>query len=339
MKTSAAGRAAISRREDNKLKAYKDSVGILTIGVGHTTSAGPPKVTAGMTITAAESDDILSRDLAKFENAVNNSVKVPLSQNQFDALVSLAFNIGSAAFAKSTLVRKLNGGDVQGAADAFLNWNKAGGKVLAGLTNRRQQERAQFLAGKPASAKKPSPAPLLAIVPKPAPAPSPATDSSIIEQAQRRLTELNYNPGNADGRIGPLTGGAIRVFRADHGLPDGDSIDADFMTALAVAQPRQMVAARANATTAQVAAVVPEANVHWWNKIGAGILGGGAAAGGAVDYIAPATGYLQPVRDFLGDIPTWAWVAGIVVIAFVLYESSAYGAKKAADAYRSGDRR
>ncbi len=144
-KVSAAGRAAIAQREGNKLTAYKDSVGVWTIGVGHTSAAGPPQVAAGMRITAAESDAILSRDLGIFEQAVRQAVKVPIEQHEFDALTSLAFNIGSGAFASSTLLRKLNAGDRSGAADQFLVWNKAKGKVLAGLTNRRKSERAQFL--------------------------------------------------------------------------------------------------------------------------------------------------------------------------------------------------
>lgn len=147
METSAAGRAAISLREGNKLQAYQDSVGIWTIGVGHTAAAGEPSPRRGMTITASQSDEILSRDLAKFEKAVNEAVKVALAQNEFDALVSLAFNIGGGAFAKSTLVRKLNANDKAGAANAFLSWNKAGGKTLKGLTIRRQAERQQFLKG------------------------------------------------------------------------------------------------------------------------------------------------------------------------------------------------
>ena len=147
LKTSAAGRAAITQRESNVLTAYKDSVGIWTIGVGHTSAAGAPTVTSGLKITAAESDAILSRDLAKFERAVLGAVKVPLKQHEFDALVSLAFNIGDGAFAKSTLVRKLNAGDRLGAANQFLVWNKAGGRVLQGLVNRRQSERDQFLGG------------------------------------------------------------------------------------------------------------------------------------------------------------------------------------------------
>lgn len=143
---SKGGRAATTQREGNKLAAYRDSVGILTIGVGHTSAAGPPTVSPGMTITAEESDLILSRDLAKFELAVLKAVKVPLSQNEFDALVSLAFNIGDGAFANSTLVKKLNADDRAGAADQFLVWNRAGGKALKGLTKRRQSERNQFLS-------------------------------------------------------------------------------------------------------------------------------------------------------------------------------------------------
>lgn len=145
MKTSAAGRAAISQREGNKLQAYRDSVGIWTIGVGHTTAAGPPTPTHGMTITAAQSDEILSRDLAKFEAAVDKAITAPMAQHEFDAMVSLAFNIGGGSFTKSSVARKFNAGDKAGAANAFLLWNKAGGKVLKGLTTRRKAERAQFL--------------------------------------------------------------------------------------------------------------------------------------------------------------------------------------------------
>jgi len=144
--TSAAGRKAITEREGNVLTAYQDSVGIWTIGVGHTSAAGLPKVVKGLKITAAESDEILSRDLKTFEDGVRAAVGVPLIQNEFDALVSLAFNIGVGAFSKSTLVKKLNAGDRAGAADQFLVWNKAGGKTLKGLTTRRQSERKQFLS-------------------------------------------------------------------------------------------------------------------------------------------------------------------------------------------------
>jgi lysozyme len=140
MKTSASGRAAISKREGNILTAYRDSVSVLTIGVGHTSAAGPPIVTPGMKITAEQSDEILSRDLVSVENDVNSAVNVPLTQNQFDALVSFVFNIGGTAFRKSTLLKKLNAHDFAGAADQFLVWVKQ-----KELTGRRKAERQQFL--------------------------------------------------------------------------------------------------------------------------------------------------------------------------------------------------
>jgi lysozyme len=146
MKTSDDGRRAIMQREGVKLRAYRDSVGIPTIGVGHTSAAGPPEVRIGMLdISRHEAEAILTRDLAKFEGAITQHVIVPLEQHEFDALVSFVFNVGEGAFAKSTLLKKLNAGDRKGAADQFLVWTKAGGKTLKGLVTRRNSERAQFL--------------------------------------------------------------------------------------------------------------------------------------------------------------------------------------------------
>jgi len=140
MQTSANGRALIAQREGNILKAYKDTKGIWTIGVGHTSAAGAPTVTPGMTITAAQSDEILARDLADCEKYINDLVKVPLTQNQFDALVSFVFNVGWPTFAKSTILRKLNQKDYKGAAAAFDLYHKP-----PEITGRRNSEKAQFL--------------------------------------------------------------------------------------------------------------------------------------------------------------------------------------------------
>ena len=143
MRMSAKGRELLKQREGVRLKAYQDSVGVWTIGVGHTSAAGLPKVYKGLTITQAQADSILTADLVKFEQTVNKAVTVSLTQNEFDALVSLCFNIGQGAFSKSSVVRKLNSGDKKGAADAFLLWKNAGGKPI--LLKRRQAERLQFL--------------------------------------------------------------------------------------------------------------------------------------------------------------------------------------------------
>lgn len=196
MRTSANGRAAIRMREGVRLKAYRDSVGVLTIGCGHTTAAGPPTVTAGLTITEAECDAILSRDLTKFEAVINALVKVPLSQNAFDALASFVFNVGGGAFAKSTLLKRLNAGDKAGAADQFLVWNKAGGKTLQGLVNRRRAERKQFLTPDPATTGSPAPSPSPpATVPAAEPPARPALTSeasgpAIAEAEQSFLDRL-----------------------------------------------------------------------------------------------------------------------------------------------------
>jgi lysozyme len=186
MRTSSAGRAAIKLREGVVLTAYLDSVGVWTIGVGHTAAAGAPKVSPRMKISAAEADEILSRDLAIFESAVSGAVRVPLNQNEFDALVSLAFNIGAGAFAKSTLVRRLNAGDRKGAADQFLVWNKGtvkGKKVeIKGLTTRRVAERKQFLSGSNTPAPKPAP---------PVGTPEPGFWASLFAAIARFFTKGN----------------------------------------------------------------------------------------------------------------------------------------------------
>ncbi len=148
MTVSGAGRKAITAHEGLRLRAYPDPAtggDPWTIGVGHTSAAGKPIVYKGMVITAADADEILSRDLGKFEAYVRNAVKVPLKQHEFDALVSLCFHIGPRNFNKSSVVRRLNAGDRAGVAEAFLLWNKAAGKVMPGLTRRRKEEREMFL--------------------------------------------------------------------------------------------------------------------------------------------------------------------------------------------------
>jgi phage lysozyme len=144
MRISENGIEFIRQLEGEKLTAYPDIVGILTIGVGHTGFVDGKPVARGMAITKEKSKELLTADLKRFESAVNDAVKVTLTQNQFDALVSLAFNIGEGAFARSTLVNKLNAGDKKGAAEQFLVWKNAGGRVSQGLLNRRQKEKAMF---------------------------------------------------------------------------------------------------------------------------------------------------------------------------------------------------
>ncbi|HHA1489053.1 TPA: lysozyme [Enterobacter hormaechei subsp. xiangfangensis] len=146
MQTSEKGIALIKEFEGCKLTAYQDSVGVWTIGYGWTQPVDGKPIRAGMTIKQETAERLLKTGLVSYESDVSRLVKVGLNQGQFDALVSFTYNLGARSLSTSTLLRKLNAGDYAGAADEFLRWNKAGGKVLNGLTRRREAERALFLS-------------------------------------------------------------------------------------------------------------------------------------------------------------------------------------------------
>ncbi|MBK3870977.1 lysozyme [Stutzerimonas frequens] len=139
MHTSQNGLDLIKSFEGLRLSAYKDVVGVVTIGYGTTSG-----VKMGDTITKERAEELLREDVKRFEQQVQRLVKVPLTQGQFDALVSFVYNLGAGNLSNSTLLRLLNAGDYAGAGAQFERWNKAGGKVLAGLVRRRAAERALF---------------------------------------------------------------------------------------------------------------------------------------------------------------------------------------------------
>lgn len=142
MKLSDNGLIAIERFEGLRLHAYHDAVGVLTIGYGSTGKHVHP----GMSIPEEYADKLLRSDVARFEDAVTAMVKVDLTQGQYDALVSFAFNLGAHALHGSSLLRYLNQGKYNRAADEFHKWNHAGHHELAGLTRRRAEEKERFLA-------------------------------------------------------------------------------------------------------------------------------------------------------------------------------------------------
>ena len=142
MKISQKGLNLIKSFEGLELKAYKDSVGVVTIGYGSTGA----HVSMGQTLTVQQAEDLLRKDVSRFEEGVGKLVKVTINQNQFDALVSFSFNLGLGNLSSSTLLKKLNAGDYEGASLEFERWNKAGGKVLNGLTRRRLAEKELFLS-------------------------------------------------------------------------------------------------------------------------------------------------------------------------------------------------
>ena len=140
-----AGVRLVQEFEGCKLEAYPDpGTGDepFTIGWGST----GPDIGPGTVWTQEEADARFLDDLTKFGDGVDRLVRVPLTDNQFAALVSFAYNVGLGALAGSTLLRKLNAGDYEGAADQFPRWNKGGGRVLPGLVRRRAAERDLFLS-------------------------------------------------------------------------------------------------------------------------------------------------------------------------------------------------
>lgn len=123
-----------------------DDVGHPMIGYGCDLSAAEAKKYEGRTISEVEAVSLLLARLTPVVDFLNNIVKVPLTQNQFDALCDLVYNIGLGNFSTSTLLKKLNAKDYTGAASEFVKWNMAGGKVLSGLTKRRESERDLFIS-------------------------------------------------------------------------------------------------------------------------------------------------------------------------------------------------
>ena len=143
MKTSPHGLEFLSDLEGNKLRSYLDGGGVWTIGVGHT-SDEVFKVEPDQQITYEKSMELLAYDVEEAEDIINELVKVPLTQNQYDALVSFVFNIGATQFSDSTLLRKLNAKDYFGASAQLTRWNRDNGKTIAGLTKRRLLEQSLF---------------------------------------------------------------------------------------------------------------------------------------------------------------------------------------------------
>lgn len=191
MQINNAGLALIKEFEGFVDRWYRDPVGIWTCCYGHTDAAGDPKhsSTTDKRFTEAEGAEILRRDLGQYEQAVSRAVKVPLNENQFSALTSFTYNLGPVNLGTSTLLRRLNAGDYEGAAAEFPKWNKAGGKALAGLTRRRAAERALFE----------TPA---------------ATSSDPLTEIQTVLHRLGLYNARVDGIDGPKTQAAINAFNA-----------------------------------------------------------------------------------------------------------------------------
>jgi lysozyme len=206
------------------LRSYDDSVGVWTIGYGHTGTAIVP----GLTITQAEAEEFLRQDLEKFESYVEDLVQVELNVDQFSALVCFCYNTGPGeeGFGGSTLLRLLNGSDFEGAADQFARWNKGGGKPMLGLTRRRLAERSLFRSESweaaltydgPLDIASTLPANASANRPRTLKLADPVMQGEDVQVLQKALIQLGFAVVS-DGSFGPKTDAAVRQLQAQKGL-------------------------------------------------------------------------------------------------------------------------
>lgn len=214
---SKAGLELIAGFEGWRAELYNDAVGHCTIGYGHLVHSGPitdadRKGPFGKGITKAKGMELLHQDAQRMVQAVRDTVTVKLTQGQFDALVSFTFNVGAGNLRKSTLLKRVNAKD-PGAADEFAKWNKAGGKVFAGLTRRRAAEAALFRGGAaPATPAKPAAKPATGKAWPPKRVLNRGDEGADVKELQRRLGV------GADGDFGPKTEAAVKAFQKKNGL-------------------------------------------------------------------------------------------------------------------------
>lgn len=341
---TAIGRAALVSREALKTRAYKDSVGVWTIGVGHTSAAGDPKVTPGMVITESEALEIFDRDLRQYEAAVDGSVKVPLADHERDALVSICYNIGPGGFRKSTFLKRLNEGDRAGCAKAIMSWVKP-----PEVTSRRTAERDQFLTPYEVALPKArstdrgpvkvGDAPKASPVAKKAPTARPAASAVelpefTVRAIQRRLIALGYHDvGLVDGKIGPKFENALRQLQqraADMG--ERVSVDGRYGPQTqglldeakgdrykAVVSPERLSITASDLAAAGTPAVTKSRKIVW-SSVGSVLM---AAATFGVALVQgwqtqpDIPWYAQTVMGFLPP-----WVLPVVIVALNLYNTA-----------------
>lgn len=145
MQMTEEGLALIREWEGFRGRAYRDAVGVWTIGFGHTSMAGAPEVSPGLEISRAQAEKILAHDVETFARGVASAVTIALSGNEFSALVSFAYNVGLGNFRSSSVLKALNAGDRSAVPRRLQLWVKAGGRTLPGLVKRRAAEAALFL--------------------------------------------------------------------------------------------------------------------------------------------------------------------------------------------------
>jgi lysozyme len=218
-----------------RVKAYVDPVGVLTIGWGHTNATGR-KFTVDTTWTIAECEEVLREDMTKFEAGVRALAKVELAQCQFDALVSFAYNCGLGNLKSSTLLRKANRRDFAGAAREFAKWNKAGGRVLPGLTRRRAAEAILFQDGGCVDVRTTEHGPMVQQVDAP---PKPGLGQVLAESKIAQGTATTSVLGSANEGIAAAKDAAAQVREVKDAAQEIGLLD---LVATLVQQPRFWVA-------------------------------------------------------------------------------------------------
>ncbi len=191
---------------------------------------------------------------------------------------------------------------------------------------------------------------------RPTPAPIEAastdaiTDAATVAKVQEQLFALGYTEvgsrrkdGTFDGKVGDLTKAAILAFRNDNGLPVVDYIDLAMLVALMTAKPRVLPTARTDAKPSEVREKVPEAKAAWWTKVSAWVAGGvsvvGTVISGVLDNLDGARGWLEPVKNFAGDVPAWVWFVMLGGGAFFLWQKSRKAETSILQAFQTGERR
>lgn len=227
MNMSEAGRKALQEREGCRLQAYKDTMSVWTICTGSTRDLNGNPVKQGLSYTQAQCDQLFASDLAEFERAVENAVRVPVHQAEFDALVSFAYNVGAGGMSGSTAVKRLNEGDFQGCADGLLMWLKP-----PEITQRRYGEHvgfceARYIARSTAPAPKYTAKSGAPLPPPVAPRPTLRRGSTGLDvESMQRLVlyklRLVMKACSVDGDFGGKTEEALKACQAAFALtPDG----------------------------------------------------------------------------------------------------------------------
>ena len=339
--TSARGIKDLIHSEGSRLKAYKDSVGVWTIGVGHAATSGKPPIPhKGMTITKAEEAEILARDLVRYEAGVRKAFGKEVPQHVFDGAVSFHFNTGGIN--KASWVKKYKAGDIAGAAAAIMNWSKP-----PEIIGRRRRERDLIFDGRyysPPVANEKVPTQVVGedstSVGWPYPLKKGMFNDPVVKKMQEMLKERNYAPGMADGDFGKGTEAAVLNWKLNNEEATTTSnMSVKQLQKLELSGPKPVSEKRAEMSETEVAEQSATASMakkaRDYGTVGGAVLGGAKAAqetgvlekaedyaqtaeraGGVVNTITgTVTDVISSLAGFFGDHWVWFVLAGGIGIA------------------------